>query len=135
MIKMNGVNYRWSTGSSGDDLPKVNRSIFFSGGFRPFFFFLPITDAPPQLGTNNRKKKLVAGLHKARHFVRRRRAYLEIAPAGLTMLDQIVVSLVYVEKKRREKQDFDDDWGDKDGGDSGGGDGGGSDGGGGGGGN
>ena len=85
--------------------------------------------------TNNRKKKLVAGLHKARHFVRRRRAYLEIAPAGLTMLDQIVVSLVYVEKKRREKQDFDDDWGDKDGGDSGGGDGGGSDGGGGGGGN
>jgi len=102
VIKMNGASYRWTTGSSGDDLPK--------------------------LVTNNRKKKQVAGLHKAPHrFFRRRRAYLEVAPAGLTVLDQIVVSLVYVEKKRREKQDFDDDWGDKDGGDGGdgGGDGGG----------
>jgi uncharacterized membrane protein YgcG len=78
--------------------------------------------------TNNRKKRVVAELHKAHRVFRRRKAFLEIAPAGLAMLDQIVVSLVYVESKRREKGDSGDGGGD--GGDDGGG---GSDGGGGGG--
>ena len=70
--------------------------------------------------TNNRKKTLVAELHKAHHVFRRRKAFLEIAPAGLVMLDQIVVSLVYVESKRREKEDS-GDGGDDGGGDDGGG--------------
>jgi len=88
---------------------------------------------PLQLVTNNRKKKLVAELHRAHHFIRRHKGYLEVEPAGLTMLDQIVVSLVYVEKKRREKRDGGDGGDDGGGGDGGGGDGGGGDGGGGGG--
>ena len=110
---MNGASYRWSTGSSGNDLPKVNPNVFFP------------TSAdqgnPHQLVTNNRKKKLIAEVHKAHRFFRKRKAYLEVAPAGLTVLDQIVVSLVYVEKKRREKQKFDGDGGDGGGGDGGGG--------------
>lgn len=85
--------------------------------------------AHSQLVTKDRKKKLVAELHKAHRFIRRRKGYLAIAPAGLTMLDQIVVSLVYVEKTRREKRYSDDEG--VDGGDSGG-DGGGDGGGGGG---
>jgi len=93
LITVNGTKYRWSTGSPGQD--------------------------PPKLVTKDRKKRMVAKLHEARHFFRRRRAYLEVAPAGLTMLDQIVVSFVYVEKTRREKRDLGD------GGDGGGGDGGG----------
>ncbi|KAF9653260.1 hypothetical protein BDM02DRAFT_3107827 [Thelephora ganbajun] len=100
VITVNGTKYRWSTGFSGQGLPK--------------------------LVTNNRKKKLIAELHKAHRLFRRSKAYLEIAPAGLTMLDQIVVSFVYVESKRRErKQDSGDGGDDGDGDDGGGGDGGG----------
>lgn len=98
--------------------------------------FLPLltNGAHSQLVTKNRKKELVAELHKAHRFIRRRKGYLAIAPAGLTMLDQIVVSLVYVEKTRREKR-YSEDEGDSGGGDGGGdgGGGGGADGGGGGG--
>jgi len=71
-------------------------------------------------------------MHRAHRVFGRRKAYLEVAPAGLTVLDQIVVSLVYVEKKRRERKVEVDDI-DR-GGDDGGGGGGGFDGGGGGGG-
>jgi len=124
VITANGTKYRWST----QDLPKVNHSAQS--------FFIPLLTEiyarTPQLVTNNRKKKLIAELHKSRRVFGKRKAYLEVAPAGLTMLDQIVVSLVYVEKKRREREhEVDDSWVDKEGGDSGGGDGGGGDGGGG----
>lgn len=54
--------------------------------------------------TKDRKKELVAKLHGAHLIFHRRKAFLEVAPAGLVMLDLIVVSLVYVESKRRERR-------------------------------
>ena len=94
-----------------------------------FFDIRPLLTEGPhsQLVTKNRKKKVVAELHRAHRVFRRSKIYLEIEPAGLTMLDQIVISLVYVEKKRREREvEVEDiDRGDDGGGDGGGGDGGG----------
>ena len=75
--------------------------------------------------TKNRKKKVIAEVHRAHRVFKRSKVHLEVAPAGLTMLDQIVVSLVYVEKKRRERkvetEDIDGDGGDGGGGGGGGG--------------
>ena len=54
--------------------------------------------------TNNRKKQLIAELHDVVHrLLHRREAVLEVAPAGLAVLDLIVVSLVYVECERRRR--------------------------------
>jgi len=122
VITANGAKFRWTTGSSGKSLPKVSRYI---PRVRSCSIPLLTENVHPQLVTNNRKKKLVAEMHKQRHVFRRRKAYLEVAPAGLAMLDQIVVSLVYVEKKRREKGVEVDNDPDKGGDDGGGGDGGG----------
>ena len=53
--------------------------------------------------TVDKKKAVIAELHRAHHFFRKRKAFLEVAVAGSIMLDHIVVSLVYVESKRRER--------------------------------
>jgi hypothetical protein len=63
--------------------------------------------------------RVIAELHKAHHVFRRCKSFLEIAPTGSAMLNQSVVSLVYVESKRREKGDSGD--GGYNGGDDGGG--------------
>ena len=92
---MEGTEYRWST--SWGDMPKVLRNIFNA---------LPSSNEllTPQLTRKHGNKELIAKLHEAHHIFDRRKAFLEVAPAGLTMLDLIVVSLVYVEAKRRQRR-------------------------------
>ena len=78
-------------------MPKVLRSIFDA---------LPSSDEllTTQLSKKHGDKELIARLHEAHHIFDRRKAFLEVTSAGLAMLDLIVVSLVYVETKRRQRR-------------------------------
>lgn len=56
-----------------------------------------------KLVTTDGKKTVIAELHRGRHLVKRK-ARLEVKPAGMEMLDYIVLTLVFAESKRRERE-------------------------------
>jgi hypothetical protein len=56
-----------------------------------------------KLVTMDGKKTEIARLHRARGCRKKRKAQLEVQPAGMGMLDQIIVTLVFVEQRRRER--------------------------------
>lgn len=57
-----------------------------------------------KLVTTDGKKTVIAELHRGRHLVKKRKARLEVKPAGMEMLDYIVLTLVFAESKRRERE-------------------------------
>jgi len=57
-----------------------------------------------KLVTNDEKKTVIAEFHRAHYFTRKEKAKLEVQPAGMAMLDYIILTLVYVENKRRERE-------------------------------
>ena len=56
--------------------------------------------------TTDEKKTVIAEFHRAHHIIKKRRARLEIQPAGMHMLDYIVLTFVSVEHKRREREEM-----------------------------
>lgn len=50
------------------------------------------------------EKTVIAKFHRAHHFMRKQKARLEVQPAGMDMLDHIVLTFVFVESKRRERE-------------------------------
>ena len=50
------------------------------------------------------KKTEIAKFHRAHHFTRRQNARLEVQPAGMGMLDHIVLTFVFVENNRRIRE-------------------------------
>lgn len=74
----NGVEYRWAMGAMGLNYPK--------------------------LVTMDEKKTVIAKFHRAHHFVKKQNARLEVRPEGMEMLDHIVLTFVYAENKRRERE-------------------------------
>jgi len=91
-----GVQYIWALGIAGTHYPKV--SLFSS--------------SPPssalnhcvKLVTTDEKKTVVAEFHRAHHIRKKQKARLEIQPAGMDMLDHIILTFVFVEDKRRQRE-------------------------------
>lgn len=57
-----------------------------------------------KLVTTDEKKTVIAEFHRAHHIIKKRKARLEVQPAGVHMLDYIVLTFVIVENKRRERE-------------------------------
>ena len=49
-------------------------------------------------------KTVIAKFHRARCCFKKRKARLEVHPAGMGMLDHIVLTFVFAEQKRRERE-------------------------------
>lgn len=58
-----------------------------------------------KLVTADEKKTVIAEFHRAHHIIRKRKARIEVQPAGMHMLDYIVLTFVFVERKRREREE------------------------------
>jgi hypothetical protein len=56
-----------------------------------------------KLVTADETKTVIAELHQAKRILRKRKARIEIQPAGIEMLDHIVLTFVYAEYKRRKR--------------------------------
>jgi hypothetical protein len=91
-----GVKYRWALGAMGMNYPKVSSP--------------PTSQAPSTLNhgmelvTTDEKKTVIAEFHRAHHFPKKQKARLEVQAAGMDMLDHIVLTFVFVENKRRERE-------------------------------
>ncbi|KAF9784308.1 hypothetical protein BJ322DRAFT_1109031 [Thelephora terrestris] len=57
-----------------------------------------------KLVTADDKRTLIAEFHRAHHFTKKQKARLEVQPAGMDMLDHIVLTFVFAEQKRRERE-------------------------------
>ena len=57
-----------------------------------------------KLVTADEKKAVIAKFHRAHHVTKKQKARLEVQPAGMDMLDYIVLTLVFVEDKRRQRE-------------------------------
>jgi len=57
-----------------------------------------------ELVTADEEKKVIAEFHRARHIIKKEKAKLEVQPAGMHMLDYIILTLVIVEQTRRERE-------------------------------
>ena len=58
-----------------------------------------------KLVTTDENKTVIAEFHRAHHFLNKRKARLEVQPAGIEMLDYIVLTFVFAECKRREREE------------------------------
>ena len=91
-----GIQYRWALGAFGMKYPKVGqlsappRSSALNHGMK--------------LVTTDGKKTVIARFHRAHYFIKKQKARLEIHPAGVDMLDYIVLTWVFAEYKRKERE-------------------------------
>ncbi|KAF9649443.1 hypothetical protein BDM02DRAFT_3128398 [Thelephora ganbajun] len=76
-----GVQYRWALGAMGMNLPKGMKLV-----------------------TADEEKTVVAEFHRPRYFINKQKARLDVQPAGMNMLDYIVLTFVFAEQSRRERE-------------------------------
>jgi hypothetical protein len=57
-----------------------------------------------KLVTADEKKEVIAEFHRAHYITKRKKARIEVQPAGMGMLDYIVLTFVFAEEKRRERE-------------------------------
>ena len=57
-----------------------------------------------KLVTMDEKETEIAKFHRAHHFTKKRKARLEVQPAGMGMLDHIVLTFLIVEHIRRGRE-------------------------------
>jgi hypothetical protein len=57
-----------------------------------------------KLVTADEKKTIIAEFHRAHHLINKRKGSLEVESQGMGMLDLIIVTFVYVERKRRQRE-------------------------------
>ena len=57
-----------------------------------------------QLVTTDEKKTVIAQFYRARCFPKKKKARLEVQPEGMKMLDHIVLTFVFADNKRRERE-------------------------------
>jgi hypothetical protein len=57
-----------------------------------------------KLVTTDEKKTVIAEFHRAHHFTKREKPRLEVQPAGMNMLDYIILTFVFAENKRRDRE-------------------------------
>lgn len=95
-IGPDGVEYRWAMGALGLHLPKVG---LFSNS--PMFWTLKNST---KLVTADEGKTIIAEFHRPNYFIHKQKARLDVRPEGMQMLDLIVLTFVYVERKRRQRE-------------------------------
>lgn len=91
-----GVQYRWAMGAMGTNYPKVSLSSSS-----------PVSSTlnhGMKLVTNDERKIVIAEFHRAHYFTKKQKARLEVQPAGMDMLDYIILTFVFAEDKRRERE-------------------------------
>ena len=91
-----GVQYRWAMGASGMCYPRV---CCFSASPES-----STLNHGMQLVTTDGKKTVIAKFHRARCCWKKRKARLEVQPEGMAMLDDIILTFVYVERRRRKRE-------------------------------
>jgi len=57
-----------------------------------------------KLVTTDEKKTTIAEFHRAHYFTKKQKARLEVHPAGMGMLDYVVLTWVFAEYKRKERE-------------------------------
>ena len=57
-----------------------------------------------KLVTSNEKKTVIAQFHCPHYFINKQKAKLEVQAAGMDMLDYIIVTFVFVEQPRKERE-------------------------------
>jgi len=50
------------------------------------------------------KKTVIAEFHTPHYLIKRQKARLEVQPAGMDMLDYIILTFAFAERKRRERE-------------------------------
>jgi hypothetical protein len=91
-----GVQYRWAMGAAGMNFPKV--SLFSAS---------PVSSTlnyGMKLVTVDEEKTVIAEFYRAHHVTNKRKARLEVQPAGMNMLDYVVLTFVFAESKRRDRE-------------------------------
>ncbi|KAF9649437.1 hypothetical protein BDM02DRAFT_3113862 [Thelephora ganbajun] len=58
----------------------------------------------PKLVTADGEKTVIAEFHPPHYFINKQKARLDVQPAGMGMLDYIVLTFVFVEQSRRERE-------------------------------
>ena len=57
-----------------------------------------------KLVTADEKKTVIAEFHRECNILKKQKARIEVQPAGMEMLDYIVLTFVFAENKRRERE-------------------------------
>lgn len=57
-----------------------------------------------KLVTTDEKKTVIAEFHRPNYIINKQKARLEVKPQGMEMLDYIIVTFVFVEQTRRERE-------------------------------
>ena len=83
-------------GATGMNHPKVST---FSTSLEPLALNHNV-----KLVTADDKEMIIAEFHPRHYFVEKQKARLDIQPAGMDMLDYIVSTFVFAERKRRERE-------------------------------
>ena len=90
-----GVQYRWAMGPFGTANPKASLPSVSP--------VLSTLNHSMKLVTTDEKKTVIAEYRRARHVLEKQKARIEVQPAGMGMLDYIVLTFVFAETKRRER--------------------------------
>ena len=76
-------------------VPKVSPSSL------PTFWML---NQVTKLVTADEKKTVIAEFHRPHNLTNKQKGRLEVHPQGMKMLDHIVLTFAYVERKRRQRE-------------------------------
>lgn len=88
-----GVEYRWAMRAPGSMCPRVSLFAVSPGP--------SVLNHGLQLVIADEKETEIAKFYRAGCFSKRK-ARLEVRPAGMGMLDHIIFTFIYVEQRRRE---------------------------------
>lgn len=90
-----GVQYRWALGSMGMNTPRVRL-------FSDSLVFLTLNDEVKLVTAD--EKIVIAEFHRPNYFTNKQKARIDVRPAGMGMLDYIVLTFVFVDQARRERE-------------------------------
>ena len=86
-------------GGDGDELPQGKNVLHITRTLGT-----EVLNYDVKLVTTDDKKTVIAEFHRRHYLVKKQKARLDIQPAGMDMLDYIVLTFVFAERKRRERE-------------------------------
>ncbi|KAE9393801.1 hypothetical protein BT96DRAFT_878908 [Gymnopus androsaceus JB14] len=86
-------------------MEQLGRHYAFTGqDGKEYRWHLPLTCT--KLTSNDTLETPIATFHRGKLFSLKSRAYLEIFPEGLHMMDEILVTFIYIEQQRKEAKEY-----------------------------
>jgi len=88
-------------------LPRVGplkRSFNFTANNVKFKWDMGLGTSPPKLILDDGSETIIAQFHAQPNPFNKRKAYLEITPRGMDILDHVILTFVIVEKTRRDRK-------------------------------